>query len=298
MAFSHLFHQGPVLGALGKVAFSAMKKPPKAVEGGLPSPGPWVTATVPPRSPKLVAAYLKAVGGSAKAWGPHLPPHLFPQWGFPLQAATLTRVPYPLAKVLNQGCRVEVHAPLPAHEPLQLRARLESVTEDETKARIHQVLETGTASVPKALTCHTYAVVPLRRKERDGPRRAPATVPPDARELRRLKLPVGAGWSFATLTGDVNPIHWIGPAARAAGFKNVILHGFATLAHACEAVIAERWGGDTGRLKMLDVRFVKPLVLPASMGVFLGGQPQEEGEALTVGPASGGLAVMTGAILG
>jgi acyl dehydratase len=301
MTIAHLLHQGPVLAALGRVALAAARKPPAAKPDLTAGPGAWVEAEVAPRSPKLVEAYLRAVGGSSKAWKGQLPPHLFPQWGFPLLSRTLGELPYPLARVLNQGCRIEVNGPLPTNEPLVLRARLEAVTETETKARIHQVLETGTASSPRALVCHVYAVVPLAKRKGKGPGRVPAMVPTDARELRRLKLDIRAGWRFATVTGDLNPIHWVPAAARAAGFKNCILHGFATLAYAVEAVIAERWSGDVRALAAVDVRFTRPLVLPARLGVFLGKQTTDPdtsstAAAITVGPGPGGLAVMTGTI--
>jgi acyl dehydratase len=34
-----------------------------------------------------------------------------------------------------------------------------------------------------------------------------------------------SGRHYAFLSGDFNPIHWITPAAKAAGFRSCILHG-------------------------------------------------------------------------
>ncbi|MCB9690921.1 MAG: hypothetical protein H6736_03820 [Alphaproteobacteria bacterium] len=78
-----------------------------------------------------------------------------------------------------------------------------------------------------------------------------------------------AGTDFAVLTGDVNPIHWIPAAARAAGFRSCILHGFSTMARSIETLNAARFAGDVHRLRAVDVTFTRPLLLPARPGVFI-----------------------------
>ena len=83
---------------------------------------------------KLVSDYVRHVGGDPSWYRGRVPPSLFPQWGFPLQAQTLLGVPYPLARVMNAGCRIEQKAPLPAGQPLHVRARLESVDDDGRRA--------------------------------------------------------------------------------------------------------------------------------------------------------------------
>ena len=45
---------------------------------------------------------------------------------------------------------------------------------------------------------------------------------------------------FAKLTGDFNPIHWVPAYARASGFRSCILHGFATMSYAMEAIRSAR----------------------------------------------------------
>jgi len=296
----HLVHQGPVLAALGRVAVSALTQ---KTGGSLPDlPTPLESLTVPARPPSLLRDYVRAVGGNPKGYGSTVPAHLFPQWGFPLLSNTYALLPYPLAKVLNQGCRIQVNQPLPAGEPLHLSAQLTEVREDPGKARITQRLVTGTADVPEALVCEVYATVPLPRDPspeggvEKRPRRAPPTVAGHLRELQRWRLPADAGWEFACLTGDVNPVHWITPYARVAGFESVILHGFATLARALEGITKTRWSGDPWRLKCVDVRFVRPLVLPAKAGLYLEPGLVEHPRRLAVGSAPGGLAYMLGTL--
>src|SRR5262245_66085335 len=127
MPAKHILHQGPVLAALGRTALSGLLARGRAPNGRVQTPGPEQRATLPPRPEALVRDYLRHVGGDPGAYRGTVPAHLFPQWGFPLAARTLEGVPYPLLKVMNGGCRLEMNAPLPAGEPLEATARLEDV---------------------------------------------------------------------------------------------------------------------------------------------------------------------------
>ncbi len=150
-----------------------------------------------------------------------------------------------------------------------MRARVESVDDDGRRALITQRVVTGTPSVPAALTADVRVYVPLGAKGK--PRasdRVRAVVPAEAEEVASLDLDRRAGLDFALLTGDFNPIHWVPPYARLAGFRSTILHGFATLARAFEALVSAHFGGDPARLAAIDARFTKPLVLPARVSVY------------------------------
>jgi acyl dehydratase len=264
----HVLSQGPVIGALIRAAGTALRKPPSQP---LQAPTPELAGTVSARPDGLINDYIRHVGGSPSGYKSTVPAHLYPQWGFPLLARTLEGVHYDMTKVLNGGCRIEMHKPLPRGEDLQLRACLESIDDNGSRAILKQRLITGTASAPDAVTCYNYAIVPLRKKGEKKPKtkKEPKRVPSDAREIAQWNLGPKAGRDFALLTGDFNPIHWIGPVARAAGFKNCILHGFSTLARAIEALNQNVWSGDTRCLKTVDVQFTKPLVLPARPRLYL-----------------------------
>jgi hypothetical protein len=224
-----------------------------------------------------VRDYLRHVGGNPEAYAGVLPPHLFPQWSFPLAAKTLAKLPYPLTRVVNAGCRIEQRAALPANEALVVRARLEMVEDDGRRAKITQTVVTGTRQVPEAVVAEMRAYVPLAKGGGGRGDKAAPVVPSDAEEIARFEVGARAGLDFAVLTGDFNPIHWVPPAAKAAGFKGCILHGFATLARAYEALVSARCAGVPAKMKMVDVRFVRPLVLPGRVvacvredGVWLG----------------------------
>ncbi|HEX6242183.1 MAG TPA: MaoC/PaaZ C-terminal domain-containing protein, partial [Polyangiales bacterium] len=235
------------------------------------------------------------VGGDPAAYKGTLPAHMFPQWGFGLAGRALDGVPYRMARVLNGGCNFELRAPIPAGEPLQVTARLESIDDDGRRAVMQQRVITSTPSVKEALIADMFAIVPLGggKKEGNGASKKDAkkdvpSVPKGAREVAFLEIGAKAGLDFAKLTGDFNPIHWIPAAAKASGFPNVILHGFGTMARTIEALNKNVLGGNPQAIKKWNCRFTRPLVLPAKVSVFV------QGQEVFVGAAPGGPAYLVG----
>jgi MaoC like domain len=291
VSLRHALSQGPMLRALGGVSLAALARRSSPVAPTVP--GPWVEAALPPRSEALVRDYVTHVGGDPAWYRGHLPVHLFPQWGFPLALRTLAGLPYPYGRAVNAGCRIEVHRPLPSGEPLIARARLSSIDDDGRRVRLTQRVVTGARGAPEAMTAELRVHIPLggHRADKGAPRepKARPTVPADAVEIAALDLDARAGLDFALLTGDFNPIHWVPRYARAAGFPSTILHGFATLARAVEALNRGVFDGDPSRLAVIDVRFTKPLVLPARVSVLTA-----PGGGVWVGDGPGGDAYLEG----
>ncbi len=290
MATRHLLQQGAVVRSLIRTGLARPGKTPVA------TPGPVLHDHVPPRPETLVKDYIRHCGGDPGWYRGTVPAHLFSQWGFPLITQAMQGVPYDLRKGLNGGCRIDMHAPLPAGEPLLLAACLEDIDDNGKRAVIRTRLNTGTASTPEAITSWINVIIPLPRKkgsERPKKKSKPM-VPEDALELSRIRLTERNARSFAALTGDINPIHWSGTYARMAGFRNTILHGFATLGHAVEMLNKNRFSGDPTRLASIDTRFTSPVVLPAKVGVFV----HDEGDTtqLFVGRAPGAPAYLTGTL--
>lgn len=247
-----LRHQGPMLATLGRAALSART----TADGPPPStPGPVLEDEVAAPATALVNAYLCWSGARADTQRGTLPPHMFPQWGFPLMARTLVGLPWRLDKVLNQGCRITVNGPLERGAKLSLRAQLVDLVDEGHRVRLVQRLWTSTAATPNALVADVIAVIPTGRRKGGAKRN---TMP------EPVWAPVGTfradrrdGWRFGVLTGDLNPIHWVGPYAKLAGFPRQILHGFGSLARSWEILAA------SAPLSGVDVRFTRPLVLPA-----------------------------------
>jgi acyl dehydratase len=291
----HVLQQGPVLATLAGAAVAALRQQLDAKLGrpaptGMPPvPSQEFSATIPARPDDLIRDYVRNCGGDASAYRGMVPAHMFPQWGFPLSAKTLAGIPYPLVRVLNGGCRLQMNLPLPSGEPIHVRARLEDIDDNGRRAVLHQRVVTGTDSAPEAVVADLYAIVPLA-SGKDGKRepKVTARVPDDAEELQRWRIGPQAGLEFAKLTGDFNPVHWVRSYARAAGFRSTILHGFATMARAIEGLQRTIFAGSVHALRVVDVKFTKPLVLPAKVGLYV------RGHELYVGDAPGGPAYLVG----
>jgi acyl dehydratase len=289
---THALQQGPCIAMLGKVAVASLRH--KGAPD-LQTPGPIREAQLPPRDATLLLDYIEWTGGDIPDYHGQVPAHFFPQWGFPLLADALGDVPWPMSRILNQGCRIEHRAPLPAGEDLHCSAQLISVEETETKARITTRIITGTATVAEAIVADVHAVVPLKKKQGGSSKRTPPTVPENAIELARHELTPRSGLDFALLTGDFNPIHWIKPYAKLAGFKSTILHGFASLALSWEDMITHQFGGETSAIAAVDVRFVRPLHLPVEVGVYVSPKLNEDGHfEIALGKGPGDTAYMLG----
>lgn len=283
-----ILEQGPVLKELGRTAIATVKQGMSPPSGSPPkTPGKTFHQVLPPRSKELVKAYVKHVGGDPARYKRTLPPHLFPQWGFALASQTLEGIPYPLVKVMNGGCRLEINAELPNDVPLVVSARLESVDDNGSRAVLHQRITTGTEANPDAVVANLFAIVPLGEKGGSkGPKKPKACVPNHAQELQYWRMGPNAGLDFAKLTGDFNPIHWIPLHAKAFGFKNTILHGFSTMARAMEGLGATRFSSGAS-IGLFDAQFTRPLVLPGKAGLYVA-----DDDKVYVGNAAGGAAYM------
>ena len=296
----HVLQQGPVIASLAHTAAMALRQRMGSMPTEAPStPTPAIEATIKPRPRELVRDYVRHVGGDPGAYKRVVPAHLFPQWGFPLAARSLENLPYPLVKVLNGGCRLQIDEQLPQGEPLQVRAWLEGIDDDGRRAVLHQRVVTGTAASPEAVTADLYAIVPLGRPKDDGPtngvrpsngaaKKDKPRVPVDAEELARWKIRADAGLDFAKLTGDFNPVHWIRPYAKAFGFRSTILHGFSTMARAIEGLNRNLFAGSISAVRVFDCKFTRPLLLPARVGLYV------KGHEVWVGDAPGGPAYLQG----
>ncbi|MEE2959114.1 MAG: MaoC/PaaZ C-terminal domain-containing protein [Myxococcota bacterium] len=213
------------------------------------------------------SAFCKALPGS---YTNELPPHLFPQWTFPLVAKSLMSLGYPLHLVINGGACLHVNDVIPIGQPLSVRVEPLSITPKGRWLELVQEVTTGTSQAPRAVQARMHTLVPAPKKD-GGSKNTKATIqiPTHCRELARRRFKKKSGLRFAGLTGDYNPIHWIAPAAQLSGFKTVILHGFATFATAYEVVRKARcpW---IKRVSDFNLKFYKPLHLPGDVGIYVG----------------------------
>jgi len=304
----YLLSQGSALRAVGRAAVGSLVR---STQRPVSLPGPWIEAELPPRSDDLVRAYLRHVGGDPSLYRGRVPPHFVPQWGFELVGRALAQSGYPLTRIINAGFRLENHEPLASGETLFVKARLESVEDDGRRAKLVARAITGTRYGSEALVAEWRTYVPLASAGKRGSNsgsvngkngaktpsppqgRPPAVVPASAREIAYFRLKKNAGLDFAKLTGDINPIHWVPALARAAGFRSCILHGFSTFARAYEAVVRNVFSGNVDAIRTMEARFTRPLVLPAAVGVYVGGSVLDGGDVY-VGDAPGAGAYLEG----
>lgn len=177
--------------------------------------------------------------------------------------------------------RLRVERPVATGSPLASTAEVRSVrplgaaTATEVAVRFSDA-DGAPVAVSTSLLVHgPRAAAPARPVPApDTPAPAPAPQPAGAvyritRELVRR---------YAEVSGDHNPIHLSEPAARAAGFDEVIAHGMLTF-----ALTARQLADTVGEAEIagLQLRFARPLSVPA------------DGAALTVSgrAVTGGLAM-------
>ncbi len=294
----HVLHQRRGILGMLQIAGSALTG-----SGAAPDalPGPVVGETVSPPADALLDDAVRWAGGDPKAYKDTLPPWMFAYWGVPLFTRMLADAPVSALQIINQGCRIRQNHPLPRGQALELTGQLVEVREEPRRVRMHIRLTTGTGVTPDAQVVDLYTMVPRKApKGEGGPRksRGPAVVDSDWIEVAEWHNGPSAGFEFAKLTGDFNPIHWIPLAARASGFKNVILHGFGTVARAMEHLARHRWAEGMSAFEELDIRVTAPVTLPGSARLYLGPVSDENHHqrGIAVGKAPGGRAFVVGTL--
>ncbi|KPA13360.1 MaoC-like dehydratase domain protein [Candidatus Magnetomorum sp. HK-1] len=290
----HILSQGPVIKALLKTAGTAMySKLVTKNDMELSSlPGPVFTDTLQARKSDLINDYILNTGGQPGGYRGKIPSHMFPQWGVPILARTIQHLPYDISRILNGGVRFEINQDLQTDKPLFIKARLLDIDDNGKRAIFKQELITGNSAESNALVCQVTAILPLKEKEkktRDDNKSKKQLIPMNAREIDRWSLTSRSGLDFAILTGDFNPVHWIPAYARLFGFSNSILHGFSSMARAIESLNKVLWSGNTSQLKKFETRFVRPLLLPNTVSVFV-----DDNGGVFVGHSQGGVPYLIG----
>ena len=246
-------HQGPMLAALARIALGAV------IPIGRPNTNPTefkqeqITIAAP--AEELVNRYA-AWSGSPDGYPLTLPPHMIAQWSIPLATNILRQTRYNLATIINQGVTLRINGDLPRGVPLQLGASILHLEESGARARVSVSLTTGTATDPAIIEAVLISTFPLRGASRE--QRKPRTEEQaEWRTTGDWRASKDDGFKFAILTGDFNPIHWIGIAGRISPFKTTVLQGFGMMARTFEVL------NRLNHVDFVDVRFLKPVVLPS-----------------------------------
>jgi hypothetical protein len=212
---------------------------------------------------------LREVGANEFHYDNVLPAHLFPYWVLPAALKSIAAAPYPIHRTLNGGCEIRLNHLIPADETIVFSCQLEEIRETERHITFVHQAYSGTAALPNALETVFLGILPKSNADQPPDSSRPKKVIPEGVELlETLSIPSTAGLRFSLLTGDFNPIHWLSPYAKIAGFSNTILHGFGTLARVMEAFNQTITNGDPTQVEHFSVRFTRPLVLPAEIRIF------------------------------
>lgn len=209
---------------------------------------------------------------------------------FPLQVALMVDRSFPLGLVglVHVGNRLVAHRPVDAAEILSLRSRANALRPHPKGVQVDLV---GEVRVGEELVWEGVSTYLARgasapgqveggvpgQVERPVPGQVERAVPdedgheqvetraqesvdlgPDPRASAVWHVPADIGRRYASVSGDVNPMHLNSLAARAFGFPRALAHGMWTKAHALAAIEAR-----LPAAYAVDVAFSRPLLLPS-----------------------------------
>ncbi|MCD4852987.1 hypothetical protein LN996_19395 [Arthrobacter sp. AK01] len=214
-----------------------------------------------------LTAYQHLVGESASDI---LPAGYVHALAFPVSMSVMNRddFPLPLLGMIHLRNHVEQRAPIVFSEALDIRSWAENLAGHKSGTQVDVVAEVRSSSAGELLWrgVSTYLAKGVFIPGIDKPgspngATGPADFsPPDPTALWQLGLDIGR--SYATVSGDFNPIHLSILSAKALGLRGSIAHGM---------YLASRALADVGAVKAdsfsWDVAFEAPVFLPARVAL-------------------------------
>jgi hypothetical protein len=221
--------------------------------------------------PEAVAAYARVCGFALRDNLPPTYPHVL---AFPLHMAVMADGSFPFGAVglVHVENRIEQLRPIGQGEELALRVR-PTPLEPHPRGRTFSLATEARAG--DELVWRSLSTM-LRRGTKhppEGPKTSKSQTPeaPQPGEASaEWKLGDDLGRRYAAVSGDRNPIHMHALTAKPLGFPRAIAHGMWTKARCLAAL--------EGRLPdsfAAEVRFRKPILLPARVELALGGEGEE-----------------------
>lgn len=245
-----LEHQSTLAG-LGQIGLRTLKKTtPRALDWQVIAP---IIEVIDPPSNDLIEHYVKWTGSKINKYRDSIPPHMVSQWGLSFATRLLLQTHYPLSQVINQGVSLKMNGKIPRNEKLMIQAKIAQVDERNGLARVSVQITTGTISQPDLVETilHMAFILPTFKKVK----RTETQEHKNWTAQGEWSVQSDDGFKFALLTGDFNPIHWVGFLAKFSNFGQKVLHGFGVFAKSFELLPEE--------VKQIDVRFLKPVKLPS-----------------------------------
>ncbi|WP_160153986.1 MaoC/PaaZ C-terminal domain-containing protein [Microbulbifer sp. ALW1] len=190
----------------------------------------------------------------------------------PLQLKLLVSeaFPFPVLGVVHTRNRIVQHRPILESERLDIRCELGAPVpvkrgyEFELVTRVH---------VGEALVWECISTLLSRVKHPDGKKARPPGEEKGANRslnfnedtAEKWLIPADTGRRYGRISGDRNPIHLSAPTAKIFGFPRAIAHGMWTKARCLAGLEQGTYAGKLPDQFTLDVKFIKPVFLPAEV---------------------------------
>jgi acyl dehydratase len=208
--------------------------------------------------PNAVADYAHLCGFGLGAHPPMTWPHLL---GFPLQTAVMSRrdFPVPMVGLVHVENRITWTRPLDYGESLDVTVHAADLRPHRRGRLVDLVAEVSSGGATVWRGVSTYLA-----RGGGGDDHAEADSPPDVSDLAgravvQMHFGEDAGRRYASVSGDVNPIHMHALSARALGFDRAIAHGMFSYARVLASLGARMPAAGSS-----TVWFRKPVKLPST----------------------------------
>ena len=176
----------------------------------------------------------------------------------PMPMEILSRTDFNILGSLHESCKVKSFRSVSASEKLSASATLipEIELSDKNDILLRIILTINDKNNEAVQTIENqFRILNPKRHKMKLSKVKPET--PNYEEWERFDFsyPTTAGRSYASLNGDINPIHVSPLAAKVFGYKSCIAHGMFSV---CNMFSLDT---DTGKNEMMG-EFVRPIVLP------------------------------------
>jgi hypothetical protein len=273
---------------------SGLRNMLRAAAGSLPLvqrtdklPDRTVTVEELPIDQANVAAYAAVTG---LRFGNNVPLTYPFALAFPSVMSLVSGFDFPFAAMgaVHTENHITQYRPIGVTDTVGLRVHTENLREHRKGLLVDLVTDVSVGSDPAWHQVTTF-LHQQRTSLSDEPKPPPKKQPKPPPPSTVLRISPGQIRRYAFVGGDHNPIHMSPIAAKLFGFPSVIAHGMFSAA----AVLANIEARIPEAVKY-SVRFAKPVVLPASMGLYA--DERDEGWDLTLRNLAKGYPHLNGTI--
>jgi acyl dehydratase len=184
---------------------------------------------------------------------------------FPTMMSIVTGFDFPFAAMgsVHVENRITQYQPIAVTDTVDIAVHAENLREHRRGLLVDLVtdVKVGNDTAWHQVTTFLHQQrTSLSDEPKPEPKKQPKLGPPNA----LVRITPGQIRRYASISGDHNPIHTSGIGAKLFGFPSVIAHGMFSAA----AVLANIEGRLPGAVEY-SVRFGKPVLLPATAGLYI-----------------------------